>query len=330
MRCALLIDAETHKKIFHKTTLEKLSRIVDIRYEPCEKMDAVNTTGLIRGADVAVTSWGSVKLEKEILDAAPGLKLVAHAAGSVKPVVSDEFIRRGIRVTTAAPALGVGVAEFILAAMIMMGKRVKEQALSVDNGGWLAKETAAAQELYGALVGIVGAGFVGRNLIRLLKNFDAAGLWVYDPYLSSKDAESLGVECKSLENIFSACDYICLCAPSTPSTRGMINRELIGMIKNNAVFINYARSALVDEAFLAEELKKGRFCAAIDVTDPEPPPKDYPLRNLPNVLFTPHIAGAIAQNIYRNGEFAYREIKNFVDGKPLVHPVDLSHLDKIA
>jgi phosphoglycerate dehydrogenase-like enzyme len=102
------------------------------------------------------------------------------------------------------------------------------------------------------------------------------------------------------------------------------------MIKDNAVFINHARSGLVDESFLAEELKTGRFCAAIDVTDPEPPPPQHPLRGLPNVLFTPHLAGAISRNVYRNGEFAYREIKNFVEGKPLFYPVDLSQLDKIA
>jgi len=293
-------------------------------------MDEKNTRKMLSGADIAITSWGSVKMEKKILDAAPNLKLVAHAAGSVKPIVGKEFIARRIKITSAAAALGVGVAESILGAMIMMGKRLKEQVISVDSGGWRSKSGNEAVEMFQVRVGIIGAGFVGRHLMKLLNNFDIASVWVYDPYLSDREAIELGLEKKTLREIFSTCDYICLCAPVTRETTGMIGADLIRTIKDNAVFINYARSALTDEAFLAQELKAGRFYAAIDVTDPEPPPADHPLRGLPNVLFTPHIAGAIGRNVYRNGEYASREVINFAEGKPLVYPVDLSKLDRIA
>ena len=88
------------------------------------------------------------------------------------------------------------------------------------------------------------------------------------------------------------------------------------MIKDNAVFINAARSAIVDESALIDELKTGRFIAMVDVTDPEPAAPDHPLRNLPNVIFTPYIAGALNRNLMRNGAFATREIINFAEGKP--------------
>jgi len=330
MKCVLLLDEERYQKIFLPETLAKLSEEMEVIYRPHRKMDPDNTREMISGADIAITSWDSVKMEKEILDAAPGLKLVAHAAGSVKPIVSQEFILRQIKITSAAPALGVGVADSILGAIIMMGKRLKEQIISVDSGDWVAKEGNRAIEMFQARIGIVGAGFVGRHLIKLLRNFDVASLWVYDPYLSSQEASGLGSEKKTLEEIFSTCDYICLCAPVTSETTGMINADLIRRIKDNAVFINYARSALVDEAFLVAELQTGRFCAAIDVAAVEPPPADHPLRRLPNVLFTPHIAGAINRNIYRNGQYASREVINFSQGKPLIHQVDLSKLETIA
>lgn len=330
MKCALLLNSKIYNSVFDPTTVAILAKTVRVIYRPTEVMTAANTRDIIAGADTAITCWGSVRLEKEILDAAPNLKLVAHSAGSVKPIIGDEFIRRGIKITTAAPALGIGVAEYILGAMLMMGKRLKDMMRSVESGGWRAETTAKALEMFHARVGIVGAGFVGRHLIKLLKNFDLAAIWVYDPYLKPEEAAALSVEKKSLEEIFSTCDYISICAPSTPATAGMITKELIRMIRDEAVFINAARSAIVDEAALITELQTGRFLAMIDVTKPEPAVRDHPLRNLPNVIFTPHIAGAITRNQFRNGEFAAREIINFAEGKPLVYPVDLTGLDRIA
>jgi len=326
----MLVNSQWQKKVFDSITLDVLSRKLELISRPAEKMTPTNAMEIIAGADAAITCWESVRLEKEILDSAPNLKLVAHAAGSVKSVVSDAFIRRGIIITTAAPAIGIGVAEYILGAILMMGKRLKDMMRSVESGGWRPKSEGSALEMFRAKIGVVGAGFVGRHLIKLLKNFDLAGIWVHDPYLNPEEAALLGVEKKSLEEIFSICDYISICAPSTPATKGMITKKLIGMIRDNAVFINAARSAIVDESALVDELKTGRFLAMIDVTDPEPAAPDHPLRNMPNVIFTPHVAGAINRNLLRNGAFAAREIINFAEGKPLVYPVDLTGLDKMA
>ena len=330
MKCALLLDVNQYNRVFDAATLQKLSAAVQVIHHPLAVMTPANTIDLIAGVDVAITCWGSVRLEKEILDSAPNLKLVAHAAGSVKPIVSDEFIRRGIKITTAAPALSIGVAEYILGAMLIMGKRLKDMMRSVESGGWRPETAGAALEMFHAKVGIIGAGFVGRHLIKLLKNFDLAGIWVYDPYLSPEEAALLSVEKKSLEEIFSICDYINVCAPSIPSTKGMITNKLIQMIRENTVFINAARSAIVDEPALINELKTGRFLAMIDVTDPEPAVPDHALRSLPNVIFTPHIAGAITRNLLRNGAFAAREVINFAEDKPLVYPVDLTRIDRMA
>ncbi len=330
MKCAILVSQGSYERVFDEHSLEELAGAVEVAWEPVEQMTPEVMSRLIDGADAAITSWGTPRMEKALLDRAPGLKLVAHAAGSVKPIVSEEFPPRGISVTTGAPAIGIGVAEYCVGAMVMMGKRVKEQMLHVQQGGWGWSRRTDAVEFYRARVGIVGAGFVGRHLIKLLKSFELGGIWVYDPYLSDEQAAELGVEKRNLEVIFGGCDFISINAPSTEETKGMITRDLLKLIKPNAVFINTARGAVVDEPALVEELQTGRFCALIDVTDPEPPAADSPLRTLPNVVLTPHIAGAISNNAKRIGAYAVREVTNFSRGEPLVYPVDLAQLDRLA
>ncbi|MDD2485988.1 MAG: hydroxyacid dehydrogenase [bacterium] len=330
MKCALLINEELCNKIFSEETIDELSETVEVIGQPQPTITVDYVKDLLGEADIAVTSWGSIRFERDLLDYACNLKMVAHAAGSVKPVISEEFIRRNIPITTAAPAIGIGVADYCMGAILMGGKRLKEQMRMVDAGGWGCEESANALELFGAVVGIVGAGFVGRRLIKYLQAFEVTTIWVFDPYLSKEGASALGVEKKSLEDIFSHCDYISINAPSTKETEGMITADLLHKTKDNAVFINTARGAIVDEQALIRELKTGRFCAFIDVTEPEPPVSDHPLRNLPNVVMTPHIAGAVSKNLRRIGALALREINSFVNGKPLQYPVDLSKIDCIA
>ena len=330
MKCALLLKEDICGKIFGEQMIDDLSRVVEIIGRPQPEVRIDYVMDLIGEADIAITSWGSVKLEKAVLDRARNLKLVAHAAGSVKPVISRDFIHRNIPITTAAPAIGIGVPDYCMGASLMGGKRLKEQMQAVDAGGWKCKESAKAMELFGAVVGIVGAGFVGRRLIKYLQAFEVTTIWVFDPYLSEEGASALGVEKRSLEDIFSHCDYISINAPSTKETEGMIAASLLHKIKDNALFINTARGAIVDEQALIRELKTGRFCAFIDVTEPEPPAPDHPLRNLPNVVMTPHIAGAVSRNLRRIGDLALKEINSFVNGKSLQYPVDLSKIDCIA
>ncbi|MDD3926210.1 MAG: hydroxyacid dehydrogenase [bacterium] len=330
MKCAILINEKMYGFVFDQDTLTELGSLTEIAWEAVPVMDEAKAIRLIDKADIVVTSWESPRLEGALLAAAPGLKLIAHAAGSVKPVISEEIVSRKIQVTTAAPAIGIGVAEYCLGAILMMGKRLKEQMSAVESGGWRSEKSGSAVEIYGVVAGIVGAGFVGRHLIKLLQNFELKEIRVYDPYLSEDEAGRLGVRQATLEEIFSQCDYISINAPDIPATRGMVNRELIRSIKDNAVFINTSRGAIVDEAALTEELATGRFTALLDVTDPEPPAEDHPLRRMPNVILTPHMAGVLNRNGRRVGRYAFNEINNFIHGRPLIYPVALDQLDRLA
>jgi len=134
----------------------------------------------------------------------------------------------------------------------------------------------------------------------------------------------------TLEELFEKSLVVSLNAPSTDETKNMIRGRHFKLLRNGGVFINTARGAIVNQEEMIAELKKGRFLACIDVTDPEPPLLDNPLRILPNVWLTPHEAGVTAQNMLRIGTFVADEIEVFVNGKPLYFPVTKDKLNKIG
>jgi len=317
-------------KVLAPRQREELASFGEVVAEGPAKIDAENSRRMIRGADACMTCWGSVRITKEILDEAPDLKIVAHAAGSVKGIVSDEVYERDIVVTTAAPSIGIGVAEYALGLMITAGKRAFWLAEETSRGGWRsAEEIAKGVEMYDTTVGVIGAGFVGRHLLRLLRNFDCRVL-LCDPYVSAEQARELHAEKVELDDLMRRSHIVTLHTPNIPATHHMINAANLKLMRDNALFINTARGACVDEAALIEELKTGRITACLDVTDPEPPAADSPLRSLPNVILSPHVAGSIAHNLKRQGVYAVREIRNVLSGKPPIHGVTKEMLAQMA
>jgi len=284
----------------------------------------------IKGADGVITGWGTPKLTKGLLDEAPNLRIIAHSAGPVKPIVSDEVWERKIIVTTVAPSIAIGVAEFTLGLIITGLKRVYSLNKITHQGGWRKeKEIEKVKEFYKIIIGIVGASYVGRHLISLLKNFDVR-LLLYDPYISREEAERLGVEKVSLNKLMRGSDVVSLHAPSLPLTYHMINKENLKLMKENSLLINTARGSLINEKALIEVLRRKKIFALLDVTDLEPPDKRNPLRKMENVVLTPHIAGAVTNNILRQGNFAIPELERFFSGKPPLYPVTKEILKEIA
>ena len=269
-------------------------------------------------------------MTKGLLDEAPNLKIIAHSAGSVKPIVSDETWKRGILVTTAAPSIAIGVAESTLGLIITGLKRVYSFNKITHQGGWKEEEELKkVKELYKITVGVIGAGYVGKHLISLLRNFNVKIL-LYDPCISEEEAKRLGVEKVILNKLMRSSDVISLHAPSLPSTYHMINEEKLKLMKEDSLLINTARGSLIDEKALANVLRKKKIFALLDVTEPEPPDKKSPLRKMENVVLTPHIAGAVSNNMFRQGNFAITELERFFSGKPPLYPVTEDMLKKIA
>lgn len=332
LKVSILVLKDIGAKLFHPHDIEFLKSFADpnaLANLP-ETIDTLKAKTLIKGSQACITSWETPPLRKDILDYAPNLKLISHAAGSVKPIVTDTVWKRGIKVTSASSAIAIGVAETTVGLMITALKGILQFNELTHRGFWREKkEVSRTKELYRLAIGVIGAGNVGRNVIRLLRNFEVSIL-VYDPYLSDEEAKKLGVKKISLTELMSSSDVVSLHAPDIPTTHHMINKDNLKLLKDGAIFINTARGALVDEKALIEELKTGRIIACIDVTDPEPPTLDNPLRKLPNVILTPHIAGAISNNLYRAGRYAINEVHNLFLGKPLYYEVTKDMLEKIA
>jgi phosphoglycerate dehydrogenase-like enzyme len=143
---------------------------------------------------------------------------------------------------------------------------------------------------------------------------------MFDPYMSDEAAKCLGAHKAELDDLLRQCDVLTLHAPSLPETEHLIDARRLALMKDDALIVNTARGSLFDESALVAELCKGRFFAFLDVTDPEPPAADSPLRSLPNVVVTPHLAGCI-ENCTRMSEMAAEELRRFFAGEPPLYQV---------
>ncbi len=283
----------------------------------------------IEGATIAVTSWGNEAIDEEVLAHCPDLKFVAHAAGSVKPIVSDALWDKGVRVLSSACPLGEGVAETALGFTLSASKNFYALNTSVKNGGWeQGKENIT--ELFDIKIGVIGGGWAGKHYIKLLQNFYVDVL-LYDPFISAEAAKALGAEKVELETLLKEADIVSIHAPSIPSTYHMINADSLKLMKKDAVLINTARGTIVDEAALYEHMKNGGLkYACIDVFDPEPPAKDNPLLTLDNVIVTPHLAGLARNGLKRIGTFVCEELTHFLNGETVRGEVTREMLARMA
>ncbi|RUM18400.1 hydroxyacid dehydrogenase [Rhizobium vallis] len=310
--------------------LDTTGRLLDV--EPLQRLDDTRARRLLAEAEILITGWGAPYVGPEIPAAAPRLRLIVHAAGTVKGVIDDALFAAGITVSHAAEANAVPVAEFSLAAIIFAGKRAfRFRDLYVADRSRDRTHPMQREAIgnYGRTVGIVGASRIGRRVIELLKPFDYR-LLLSDPTLDAAEAAGLGAEKVELDDLMRQADIVSLHAPSLPSTQHMIDARRLSLMKDGATLINTARGILIDEAALLSVLKTGRIDAVIDVTDPEIPEADSAFYDLPNVFLTPHIAGAIGLERARLGKMAADEIERFVAGQPLLYQIRREDLENIA
>ena len=176
--------------------------------------------------------------------------------------------------------------------------------------------------------GIVSASHVGKKMMKLLASFDCEML-LYDPYVTAEQAKGHGARKVELDELASESDAISIHAPSIPATDNMFDADLFAKMRDDCVLVNTARGSIVDEPALIAELQKGRFFACIDVTDPEPPADDSPLRTLPNVVLTPHTAGG-HDNRWRIGLHAAKEMARGLAGEPMEGEVKKEMLERLA
>ncbi|MBN9332034.1 hydroxyacid dehydrogenase [Devosia sp.] len=330
---AFAYDPSLTRGIYSDAALARLHSLCDIPdVKPIHGFEDEDNRALLAEVSILATGWGCPRLDSSALRAMPQLSMVAHGAGTVKSFIAPAIYEAGITVTNAVAANAVPVAEFTLASILLANKRVLFlRDLYRQTREALHRHPVMESTLgnYRKTIGIVGASHIGRLVLELLRPFDFSVL-LADPYLSPDAARHLGARLVPLEELLAQSHVVSLHAPALASTRHMIDARRLALLRDGATFINTARGSLVDQDALTAELVAGRIDAVIDVTEPEVLPAASPLYDLPNVLLTPHIAGAVGGERERLGDMAVDEIERFVTGQPLRHAIDPALLEKIA
>lgn len=322
---AFAMDPERTRHVVRPELIDRLSTICDILDpQPLADFAGQRARDMLRRTEILFTGWGCPAITAEIVLAAPKLRLIAHAAGTVKHFIAPEVYAAGIAVTHAADANAVPVAEFTLAAILFANKR----AFALRDIYRRDRGRAAADALidepignYRRTIGLIGASRIGRKVTALLEHFDF-DVQLCDPFVLPDDPINASARLVTLPDLLRQSDVVSIHAPLLESTRHMIGAEELRLMRDGATLINTARGALIDEASLLVELRSGRINAVIDVTEPEVPDRESPLYDLPNVFLTPHIAGAVGGERTRLGTQMAEEIERFVAGKPLQFAID--------
>ncbi|WP_033337592.1 hydroxyacid dehydrogenase [Catenuloplanes japonicus] len=314
------MDESSFRAHFDRERLDRLAGMVSLG-DPIriDELDSRIAQEKLKNTEILVTSWGAPQLTAARLADAKHLKAVIHAAGSVQGLVSDEVWRRGIRVSNAADVNAIPVAEFTLAAIILAGKKAPFLAAdpAAHSTGWGHRNGYGDLSNFRRTIGVVGFSRIGRRVVRLLETLDHARCLVADPFADPDEIRRAGGDPVGLHELLPRSDVLTLHAPENAQTRGMIGAAELALLPDHATVINTARGSLIDARALENECRSGRLFAILDVTDPEPLPRDSTLRSVPNILITPHIAGSLGTEILRLSDFALDELGRWLADEPL-------------
>lgn len=279
---------------------------------------------LLQGADGALTLLTD-RIDGDVLDQLPGLKVVSNLAVGFDNIDVGAATDRGVAVCTTPDVLTDATAEFALSLIFAAARQVVAGERAARGGDWLTwyPMRFLGIGLKGAHLGIVGLGRIGKRTAELAQ---AIGMRVsyYDP-----SAEDERFERQPLDELLASADIVSLHTPLLESTRGLINREHIGLMRDDAILVNTARGPIVDTAALVEALEQGKLRAvALDVTDPEPLPPDHALYGFDNVIITPHIASATEATRMEMARLAVDNVIAVLEGGEPPHCLNPEVLDR--
>lgn len=325
-------DSSLFNNVYNDDVKQILYRNLNFAKIQLEYDNFKENKDILKSIEYIFAYWGMPHFsEQEISEYFPSLKAIFYSAGSVQGFALP-FINCGVKVFSAAPGNAIPVAEFASAQIILANKGYYQGVIKYKNEGCQSAHSYchSFSGNYGNKIGILGAGMIGKEVIRILKSYNLQ-LFVFDPFLSIEKANELGVRLTSLQDIFSECSVISNHLANKIQTQGLLNYSLFSKMQDKCTFINTGRGAQVVESDLIRSLKeKPNRTALLDVTFPEPPIEGNELYNLGNVFLTPHIAGSMNNEIARMGIDMCEEYLAFSEGKPTRYEVTLEMLKIIA
>lgn len=261
------------------------------------------------------------KIDSELikLGAVKRLKVISQIAVGVDNIAVATATANTIPVGHTPGVLTETTADFAWALMMAAARRVVESALEVTHDIWRpwGPEVLCGADIYGKTLGLIGFGRIGKAMARRAAGFNMQVLY-YEPRFKPENALITNARYVSLDELLQKSDFVSLHAYLSDSSRGMIGKPQLEMMKPSAILINTGRGAMVDQDALYDALNSHTIAAAaLDVFDPEPIPQNHPLLALPNVIITPHIASASTATRRQMAVMTIENILAGLDGKPL-------------
>jgi len=274
----------------------------------------------------ALVSLLSDKIDAEVFNASPKLKIVSQLAVGFDNIDIPEATKRGIYVTNTPEVLTDTTADFAWSLLMAVARRIVEADKYVHTGQWKVGWHPAmltGRDIHNTTIGIVGAGRIGYAMAKRAKGFDMNILF-YDVIPRPEMEKDFGAEKTDLDTLLKESDFVSLHVPLMKETHHLINAEKLKLMKKTAYLINNARGPVVDEKALYEALKNGQIAGAgLDVFEQEPTPLDNPLLKLDNVVVAPHISSASLETRAKMSEIVADNLVSFFEGKKppnLVNP----------
>jgi len=302
-----------------QSTVDALGDGVEVRW--VDGPDRPKLLEAVADAD-ALLVRSATKVDAEVLEAAPKLKIVGRAGVGLDNVDIAAATEKGVMVANAPTSNIHSAAEHAVALLMAACRQIPAADKTLRDHEW-KRSSFNGVELRDKTVGVVGLGRIGQLVASRLAAFETK-IVAYDPYLPAARAAQLGIELLSLDELMSRADIVTVHLPKTAETAGLINAENLAKAKDGLVIVNAARGGLIVEADLLAALESGRVRAAgLDVFDSEPC-TDSPLFELDNVVVTPHLGASTSEAQDRAGTDVARSVLLALDGEFVPDAVNVS------
>lgn len=285
-----------------------LGKSLDVVYYDNRVTDT--ETLIERGKDADIIVVSNLPLNNEVINGCKNLKMLAVAFTGVDHIAMDACKQRNITVCNCAGYSNAAVSDLVFGLLISIYRNIIPCNQVVRNSG--TKDGLVGFELEGKKFGVVGTGAIGSRVCSIAKAFGC------EVYAFSRTVKQMdGINYVDLDTLLSTCDIVSLHVPLNDSTKGMINKEKLSLMKKNAILINTARGPVVDSQALADALNEGKIAGAgVDVFEIEPPiAKDHVLLSAKNLIATPHIAFATKEALVKRAVIVFDNIVAYLNGK---------------
>ncbi|MBX9679896.1 MAG: D-glycerate dehydrogenase [Gemmataceae bacterium] len=272
----------------------------------------------------AVYTYGHPTVDGTLLDRMRRVRVISNFGVGVDHIDISAATARKIQVGNTPGILDGATADMAFALLLAVGRRVVEGDRYARGPEFVRYDPSymLGREVHGATLGIIGMGRIGTQIAKRAGGFDMTVLYC-NRHRKPDVEQSLGVKHVSQDELLRTSDYVVLSVPLSGETRHLIGKEELTKMKPTAALINVARGAVVDTDALAEALKRRTIWAAgLDVTDPEPLPRDHPLLRLDNATIAPHLGSATEQTRQRMAQLSIDNLLAGLSGKPLIRQVN--------